>query len=40
MLLDRSILWEYFQQHAMRWWDESWTFRDWASQYIEIDGIL
>ena len=40
MLLDRSILWEYFQQHGQRWWDEQWTFRDWASQYTSVEAIL
>ena len=40
MLLDRAILWEFFQRHGMRWWDESWTFRDWAGQYISPDVIL
>jgi hygromycin-B 7''-O-kinase len=40
MLLDRAILWEFFQRHALRWWDEKWTFRDWASQYTSIDLLL
>ncbi len=34
MLLDRAILWEFFQHQGWRWWPEHWTFRDWASQYI------
>jgi aminoglycoside phosphotransferase (APT) family kinase protein len=34
MLLDRVILWEFFQRQGWRWWPEQWTFRDWASQYI------
>ena len=34
MLLDRAILWEFFQHHGWRWWPEQWTFRDWASQYL------
>jgi hygromycin-B 7''-O-kinase len=34
MLLDRVILWEFFQRHGWCWWPEQWTFRDWASQYI------
>ncbi len=34
MLLDRAILWEFFQRQGWRWWPEQWTFRDWASQYI------
>jgi len=28
MLLDRSILWAFFQSHQMCFWDEAWTFRD------------
>ncbi len=34
MLLDRVILWEFFQRQGWRWWPEAWTFRNWASQYI------
>lgn len=34
MLLDRAILWEFFQRQGWRWWPEAWTFRDWAGQYI------
>ncbi len=34
MLLDRAILWDFFQRHGWRWWPEHWTFRNWASQYI------
>ncbi len=34
MLLDRAILWEFFQRHGWCWWPEQWTFRDWASQYL------
>ncbi len=34
MLLDRAILWEFFQSQGWRWWPEQWTFRDWASQYL------
>lgn len=34
MLLDRAILWAFFQGKGWRWWPEQWTFRDWASQYI------
>lgn len=33
MLLDRAILWSYCQHNGLHWWDASWTFRDWASQY-------
>jgi hypothetical protein len=40
MLLDRVILWEYFQRNGLRAWDESWTFRDWASQYTSPDIAL
>lgn len=39
MLLDRALLWDYFQRHGLRWWDEHWTFRDWASHYIS-PGII
>ncbi|HEY4385352.1 MAG TPA: aminoglycoside phosphotransferase family protein [Ktedonobacteraceae bacterium] len=34
MLLDRVILWEFFQRHSWRLCPEEWTFRDWAGQYI------
>lgn len=40
MLLDRAILWDFFQFNGWCWWDENWTFRDWASQYISPDVIL
>ena len=40
MLLDRAILWGFFQRHGLRWWDERWTFRDWASQYTSPEVIL
>ena len=40
MLLDRALLWEFFQRNNMRWWDEGWTFRDWASQYTSPDIVL
>lgn len=40
VLQDRAILWEFFQRHGLRWWDEQWTFRDWASQYTPVDVIL
>ena len=32
MLLDRAILRAYFQRSGVRWWDDDWTFRDWASR--------
>jgi hypothetical protein len=35
-----STLWEFFQRHGLRWWDESWTFRDWVGQYISPDVML
>ena len=35
MLLDRSILWAFFQSHQMCFWDEAWTFRDWAGWYLD-----
>lgn len=40
MLLDRAILWDFFQRNGWRWWDENWTFRNWASQYTLPDVIL
>jgi hypothetical protein len=40
MLLDRAILWGYFQRHDLREWNKSWTFRDWASQYTSPDIVL
>ncbi len=40
MLLDRAILWEFFQHQGWRWWPEHWTFRDWASQYTHPDIIF
>jgi hypothetical protein len=40
MLLDRSILWEFFQRTAQRWWPENWTFRDWAGQYLSLEELL
>lgn len=40
MLLDRVILWEFFQHQGWRWWPEHWTFRDWASQYTFPDIIF
>ncbi len=40
MLLDRALLWEFFQRNNMRWWDEHWTFRDWASRYTSPDIVL
>ena len=40
MLLDRVILWEFFQRQGWRWWPEQWTFRDWAGQYISPHVIF
>ncbi len=40
MLLDRAILWAFFQSNGLRWWPEQWTFRDWASQYISPTAIF
>lgn len=39
MLLDRAILWNFFQYSNLRWWDKRWTFRDWASQYVPFDVV-
>jgi hygromycin-B 7''-O-kinase len=33
LLLDRALLWEFFQRRGLRWWPESWTFRDWVERY-------
>jgi Ser/Thr protein kinase RdoA (MazF antagonist) len=40
MLLDRAILWAFFQGNGWRWWPEQWTFRDWASQYLSPAAIF
>lgn len=40
MLLDRALLWNFFLRNNMRWWDEHWTFRDWASRYVSPDFML
>ena len=40
MLLDRAILWAFFQSRGWRWWDEEWTFRDWAGQYLSLEELL
>src|SRR5260221_2500399 len=39
MLLDRAILWNFFQYSNLRWWDERWTFRDWASLYLPFEVV-
>ena len=38
LLLDRALLWEFFQRHGLRWWPEEWTFRDWAGRYLSLLG--
>ncbi|GAA1573126.1 hypothetical protein GCM10009678_64720 [Actinomadura kijaniata] len=41
LLLDRALLWEFFQRRALRWWPETWTFRDWAGRYLSLmDEVL
>lgn len=40
MLADRTILWEFFQKTGQRWWNEQWTFRDWASKYVSSYALL
>jgi aminoglycoside phosphotransferase (APT) family kinase protein len=40
MLLDRAVLWAFFQGNGWRWWPESWTFRDWAGQYISPAAVF
>jgi hypothetical protein len=34
MLLDRLIIWSFCQQNGLVFWNEQWTFRDWAGQYV------
>lgn len=34
LLLDRAILWNFFQHQGWCWWPEQWTFREWASHYL------
>ncbi|WP_329522449.1 phosphotransferase family protein [Spirillospora sp. NBC_01491] len=36
LLLDRALLWEFFQRRGLRWWPEAWTFRDWAGRYLDL----
>ncbi len=40
MLLDRAILWAFFQGNGLRAWPEKRTFRDWASQYLSPAAIF
>ena len=40
MLLDRAILWAFFQSSGWRFWPEHWTFRDWASQYTTPAAVF
>ena len=39
MLLDRAIVWG-FGQRVAGWWDGHRTFRDWASWYTSLEGML
>jgi hygromycin-B 7''-O-kinase len=37
MLLDRAIVWEFFQRphrRRWRWWPPEWTFRQWVEPYL------
>jgi aminoglycoside phosphotransferase (APT) family kinase protein len=36
LLLDRALLWEFFQRNGLRWWPETWTFHDWAGRYLAL----
>lgn len=36
LLLDRALLWEFFQRNGLRWWPESWTFREWTERYLSL----
>jgi aminoglycoside phosphotransferase (APT) family kinase protein len=40
MLLDRAITWEFVHRYDPGWWDRQRTFRDWASKYISLEGML
>lgn len=35
MLLDRSVIWEFLQRTNQIFWDNNWTFRDWAERYLQ-----
>lgn len=43
MLLDRLIIWSFFQRNELIQWNEQWTFREWANHCVlfkpVIDGI-
>jgi aminoglycoside phosphotransferase (APT) family kinase protein len=39
MLHDRSIKWEWVQRTDNAWWDTSWTFREWVSNFLGLDPI-
>ncbi|GHO71775.1 hypothetical protein KSC_106670 [Ktedonobacter sp. SOSP1-52] len=34
MLLDRAIVWEFFQRRGWCWWPQEWTFHDWVEHYL------
>ncbi len=36
LLLDRALLWQFFQSRGLCYWPESWTFRDWAGRYLGL----
>lgn len=38
LLLDRALLWFFFQHQRLRFWPEHWTFRDWAGRYLDLAG--
>lgn len=40
LLLDRAIIWAYFQRQGQYWWEKQWTFREWVSQYLPPHDML
>ena len=40
LLLDRALLWFFFQHRAVRYWPEHWTFKDWAGRYLDLVAPL
>lgn len=41
MLLDRSILLAFFISTGVCFWEETWTFRDWAGWYLsKADNVI
>lgn len=38
LLLDRALLWFFFQHERLRYWPATWTFQDWAGRYLDLAG--